>query len=285
VYYFYLLKIRLLSFFLSLSISQCKVGIAVESSSWISNSFSFSVQKSHSFIEIWAVLKCAHVNSFKSSIFVWNISCWSSRGSSRGTHGWHTFFPNLSNHIVDWINGSISSSWLWSMNCWLGNLLGWCDTTVTGNVVDAMFWDIVWCSGVISVNISWFPVVPWPWVEVGQWCSFNFGVQLSNHIVDWINRSISSSWLWSMNCWLSNLLGWGDTAMSGNVVDAMFWDIIWGSGVIGVNISWFPVISWPWMEVGKWGSFMLMMMFMMMLKLDSGCVAEKGCSDLIFHVI
>jgi len=283
VYYFYLLKIRLLSFFLSLSISQCKVGIAVESSSWISNSFSFSVQKSHSFIEIWAVLKCAHVNSFKSSIFVWNISCWSSRGSSRGTHGWHTFFPNLSNHIVDWINGSISSSWLWSMNCWLGNLLGWGDTAVSGNIMDAMFWDIIWGSGVISINISWFPVVPWPWVEVSQWsCSAWY---LSNHIVDWINSGVPTSWLRSMNCWLSNLFGWGNTTVSSNVMDAMFWDIIWGSGVIGVNISWFPVISWPWMEVGKWGSFMLMMMFMMMLKLDSGCVAEKGCSDLIFHVI
>jgi len=35
--------------------------------------------------------------------------------------------------------------------------------------------------------------------------------------------------------------------------DAMLWDIVGGSGVISINVSRFPVILRPWVEVGKWG--------------------------------
>ena len=43
--------------------------------------------------------------------------------------------------------------------------------------------------------------------------------------------------------------------MSGR--DAVFWDIVGSSGVIGINISGFPVVLWPWVVVGKWGTFSL----------------------------
>jgi len=176
----------------------------------------------------------------------------------------------LSNHVVDWINGSISTSWLWAIYCWLSNLFWWSNTTVSCNVMDAVFWDIVWCSRVISVLISRFEVVSSPWLEVWQWSSSN----LSNHVVDWINGSISTSWLWAIHGWLSNLLWWGDTAVTSNVMDAMFWDIVWCSRVISVLISRFEVVSSPWLEVGQWSSFMVMSM--MMLKLDSWWEAEEG---------
>ncbi len=43
--------------------------------------------------------------------------------------------------------------------------------------------------------------------------------------------------------------------MSGR--DAVFWDVVGSSGVIGINISRFPVVLWPWVVVGKWGTFSL----------------------------
>ena len=41
--------------------------------------------------------------------------------------------------------------------------------------------------------------------------------------------------------------------MSGG--DAVFWDIVGSSGVIGINISGFPVVLGPWVIVRKWGTF------------------------------
>ena len=39
--------------------------------------------------------------------------------------------------------------------------------------------------------------------------------------------------------------------------DAVFWDVVGSSGVIGINISGFPVVLGPWVVVGKWGTFSL----------------------------
>jgi len=186
------------------------------------------------------------------------------------------FWIKLSNHVVNWVDGCISTGWLWAIYGWLSYLLRWSDTAMSSNIMDAMFWDIVWGSWVISILISWFPVVSGPWLEVWQWSCFTWAWNLSNHVVDWVNNSISSSWLWAIYGWLSNLFRWSDTTVSSNVVDAVSWDIIRGSWVIGILISGFPVVSSPWLEVRQWGSFMVMSVMMLMTKLNSWWEAKEG---------
>jgi len=89
---------------------------------------------------------------------------------------------------------------------------------------DAMFWDIVGSSGVISINSSRFPVVLGPWVIVRKWGTFG----LHQLVVSWEDELVSGTnliyWLWSTDGNLSNLLIRSDTAMSWG--DAVFWDII-----------------------------------------------------------
>lgn len=270
---------------------------------------------------------------------------------------WGSFRLSFDKHVVGWINcGHTSVIMLRSVNSWLCNLLGWCDTTVSSNIVDAVSWDVIWSSGIISILVSSFPVVSWPWVEVWEWSSFWFSIKLSNHVISWVNCSHScivmlrsiycwlgyllwgsdttvssdivnavswdivwSSWvisvlisclpvvpwpwvevwersstdlsnhiicrvnsshtsiimLWTINSWLSNLLWWSNTTVTCNIVEAMGWDIIWCSWVIGILISSFPVISWLWVEIWKWGSMMLVVVLMVMSKLSSLSTSQQ----------
>ncbi len=57
------------------------ISIAVESFCWISNSFGDTVQKSKSFVEVWAMLQRMDVKSLKSWVFVWNKESSYSSGS------------------------------------------------------------------------------------------------------------------------------------------------------------------------------------------------------------
>jgi len=202
---------------------------------------------------------------------------------------WGSFSIGLDNHVVDWVDewvGWVSNNWLWTSSSWLGNLLGWSDTAVFSDVMDAVSWDIVTGSWVISINICRLPVIPWPWVEIRQWSSSTWN--LSNHVVNWVNEwvgIVAYNWLWTGSGWLSNLFWWSDTTVFSNVMNAVSWDIIWGSWVISINISWFPVVSWPWVEVWQWSSFMMVMMFMSMFELDSWWSSKEGCDNLIFHFI
>jgi len=197
---------------------------------------------------------------------------------------WSCF--SLHNHVIRWIISSHSGVLvLWSIGCWLGNLLGRSDTTVTGNIMDAVGRDVVGCSWVISINICWFPVVSWPWMEVGEWGCLTWAWNLSNHVIGWIVCSHTSILMLRSVCsWLGNLFGGGDTTVSSNIMNTVGWDIIWCSRIISINISWFPVVSWPWMEVGKWSGLMFVMMFVVVLKLHSRWVAKEGSNYLcIFH--
>ena len=140
------------------SSSQSVVGIAVESCLWIRNCLCNTVQKSESFVEIWAVFKSLNVETFKTFVLMWNISSfWCSSWCSL----------KISQHVIGWVNSSHTGIvMLWAIDGWLSNLFWWGDTTVSCNIVNAVSWDIVWCSWIISINICWFPIVPWPWVEV-----------------------------------------------------------------------------------------------------------------------
>ena len=79
---------------------------------------------------------------------------------------------------------------------------------------DAVFWDIIRSSGVISINVSRFPVVLGPWVIVGKWGSSN----LSQLVVSWENEGVWGTnlvhWLRTGDGNLSNLFIGGDTTMS-----------------------------------------------------------------------
>ena len=70
---------------------------------------------------------------------------------------------------------------------------------------NAMFWDIVGSSGVISINSSRFPVVLGPWVIVRKWGTFS----LDKLVVSWEDESVGSSdlvhWLWATDGNLGNL--------------------------------------------------------------------------------
>jgi len=79
---------------------------------------------------------------------------------------------------------------------------------------------------------------------------------LEEHVVSWIDVSVGSTnlvdWLWSSDGGLSNLFVGGDTAVSWG--DAVLWDVVGSSGVVGINDGGLPVVLWPWVEVGEWGS-------------------------------
>jgi hypothetical protein len=88
-------------------------------------------------------------------------------------------------------------------------------------------------------------------MEVWEWCSSTWAWNLSNHIVSWIDSSHTSIVvLWAINSWLGNLLWRSDSTVTCNIVKAVGWDIIRGSGIVSILISRLPVIPWLWVEVG-----------------------------------
>ena len=79
---------------------------------------------------------------------------------------------------------------------------------------DAVFWDVVGSSGVISINSSRFPVVLGPWVIVGKWGTFS----LDKLVVSWEDESVLSTnlvhWLRTGDGGFSDLFVRSDTTVT-----------------------------------------------------------------------
>jgi len=177
-----------------------------------------------------------------------------------------SFSFSLNNHIICWINDCIIFGSLRSCSCWHWNL------SVRGNTAvswgEAMEWNVVWCSGIISINFSWFPVVLWPWVEVRKRSCHTLWVNLGNHVISWVDDWLGSGSLRSSGCWHWHLsIGCDTTVAWGKAVE---WNIVRSSGVIGINFGGLPVISWPWIEVGKWCGLVSMVMVVPVSKSQTG---------------